>query len=1707
MAPTGTPTDDVVNVDTVNSTMTNGPVGGASTGDRSWERPWTLEEIRKGASNWSLAGDAGLLLYLQEFSHKMIARTHEIEKEVENLVHESKLTDVRVSNVINDFIMLANTQFVENRVYDEDVSHEEVVPEEKKTEVQEKTKEQREAELISKVTEAVKLGVEVIDQFFDKLDANVANSDSEEGEEDTAYKVDPIFEAKDPYLSRPLPYLIGTPNFINDDNVGLADVSDDEESDHGSLSESEPEVDNKDKSESEYSYSESDSDSGKPPPRKPASTSDSDTEESDSEGDLFSPGRGDNKSDSEDDDQEKDSKEEKVLEEKSKAPLTGFAAELAAKIGVPQAKPSADLNDVQDGDEEEEERQAHKETRKRSDTKSSKGGKKKESKKSKLTQKEKEDDPFGPPDEEDDPFGTAGGLFSSKKKGLFDEDEEEGCGLFDDVIEKKGVGKERKKKDSESEKEEKSHKTRSRTSSGKNVPSGGVSLFGDDGDDLFSSVKQESIKEKVTPAVEKKQPSTGGGGLFEEEEEEDDLFGTKSTSKVKQEKTESQPVKKPVISDLFGDEEEEGEGGGLLGSNSLLKKKDDEKKPVDETKSKKKLPSGAVSMFGGAPNPLTAALKQKMGLPQSSDEDDNDVLDEEKSHSESIKSSQSATSISSNSKLPLDKKVGRSGSQSSNANSLFDEDPDHALFAELTKPRTSSITQGKTKPASSLFGDDEAEEDLFSGMNKSKPVMSKAESSKTQAVSSKTATASLFDDEEEDLFAATSAKQKGSSKKPMGGVSLLPDNADILGKKKEEQKTEPEKKIPAKAVPALSLFGDDGDEEGEDELFGGKPVSIKPITQPDQSKPRSKSGRNLFDEEGFFQDQEESPEVDLFGGQKGSSAVKPKEKVTPVEPHPAPKSKTAAPDLFGEKEDEEEDDMFGTTTKKDEKVEEIVKPKKPVGGVSMFGGINPFAPPAKKSEEPAHKEEPKKSPVLKKKPIDPLFGDDENDKADLLGSKPPSKKELVKESKPSFDDDLFNSQSKPPSKQVPKESRSSPVDDLFGSQPKPPPRKESKPSLVDDLFGSPPKPPPKKEPVKESKPSPVDDLFGSQSKPPPRKEPVKESKPSPVDDLFGSLPKPLPKKEPVKESKPSPVDDLFGSQLKTDTITVSGVTITVSADEQPAGQKQNEEDTVKPREEVVKPKRPVGGVSMFGGLDPFAQLKQQGKPPAEEKKETPVKKDPLFGEEDEDDDLFGSSSRILTSTPSLFSKPPTQKSEDKEDIFGSQESASAGSPPSLSGMKDEKSLTVQHKKPTGKIGKLQVNLDINPAALMPGAAPPMKEEAPQSVGFDQPADVKTLHSVNKERAKVQTKRRPPSRRGRTAPSSDEGKDPFFSSTTEEQLGPVTLSGTRVPSSPKPNTLSPNLGSPPKIDLFGNDDLFGISPIKSRIATVIETKDSHSTEDDIFGSPFKSKSKPTSAIKDDDIFSSFTTAKTSASTSKSATPDKEEDLFSGHYQEKEKSKTKASSETFEDDLFSGPGSSTSKILPISDSSKSTKEVEKEERQESSSITKEISIKAKSPDTGFGDDDLLASSSLKTKKGKEEHKKVEKEDDIFGDSSLNKKESKKRVDEEEEDLFGKSVKTERKKHKKAQTKDEDLFKDDTDIFADVPVAKPKEKKKKKASSAPKKTIFKDDIDDIFAEASTTPKSKEKKEKKTTPVATTTQKDKSPIGDDDIFADPLS
>lgn len=129
-----------------------------------WERAWTIPELRASTKDWTLASDCGLYFFLKDFSQvgarmraqrvchptfafialqssvvatacslfrtavtpspipcvqHILSRTSALEKMVDSLNTETKATGTRMHNVFDEFLMLSNSQFIENRVYEE----------------------------------------------------------------------------------------------------------------------------------------------------------------------------------------------------------------------------------------------------------------------------------------------------------------------------------------------------------------------------------------------------------------------------------------------------------------------------------------------------------------------------------------------------------------------------------------------------------------------------------------------------------------------------------------------------------------------------------------------------------------------------------------------------------------------------------------------------------------------------------------------------------------------------------------------------------------------------------------------------------------------------------------------------------------------------------------------------------------------------------------------------------------------------------------------------------------------------------------------------------------------------------------------------------------------------------------------------------------------------------------------------------------------------------------------------------------------------------------------------------------------------------------------------------------------------------------------------------------------------------------------------
>lgn len=189
----------------------------------------SLKDLEKSIDNWNLYEDNELMNYLSDYSKKFFEKTKKVQLKLSQMENSSHAVEIRLNNILNTFLMLTNTQFIENRVYDDEAEEE--------TEVE-------------NTVENTKSTVAVVDKYRKALDMGRLASklfvtrNSDTISDDSTDEDAPV----DIYYERPLPYIIGTRDFLEDDMLGLGGIADSE----SSVSES----------ASEKSYSQSGSSSG-----------------------------------------------------------------------------------------------------------------------------------------------------------------------------------------------------------------------------------------------------------------------------------------------------------------------------------------------------------------------------------------------------------------------------------------------------------------------------------------------------------------------------------------------------------------------------------------------------------------------------------------------------------------------------------------------------------------------------------------------------------------------------------------------------------------------------------------------------------------------------------------------------------------------------------------------------------------------------------------------------------------------------------------------------------------------------------------------------------------------------------------------------------------------------------------------------------------------------------------------------------------------------------------------------------------------------------------------------------------------------------------------------------------------------------------------------------------------------------------------------
>ena len=1406
----------------------------------SGETPLKPDELRHIRAKWSLAGDAGLLLYLQDFSQRILSKTTDIEKVVGNLSNSAKGSHAKVYNTFNEFLMLSSNQFIENRVYDEEVVPEE--PSEKDApEKQEKSREALESEIVPRFSDAVKHGLGVLEDAFITVEVKPEDeSEDEDGESlPSGYTQDPIIEPKDLYSDRPLPYLIGSAEFLHDDSLGLIIKSSDDEEDENANEE-----DEKSESESEASDEEiatesdtetessdedmsTDEEIAKPTPKQKQVSSDEDSDDED----LFG---------------EPKDKIQKMIDSDSEseteakpAPPRGIQAELAAKLGAPRRPPS-ESSDTKSTASEWDTESVKADTVSIASTKSkkpkqvddtvsvtskvSKKGKhrdrsqsiqskisrksvkessKKKKKPAKTAEEEDDEDLFAPKKddglfEDSGAFGSKGGMFSGGGSLFDDHDDDDEGDLFGEVTPKKESPKiETVAEQAIEEDSDIPVKPRTRTmSSGKKLPAGAVSMFGNLAPGgLFGeggSPKKTNLPKEETPKSPEKQAPPEVKGFFDDEGDDEGMFksGNKDSLDLP---AETRPRKKTLT--LFDDSEQD-------------------------------------DLFGG---------------------------------SEKSKKTQAKDN-----KVPEQKKV-----------------------VETAKPVQEKAAPKKQQAKGGLFGADSEEEDLFA--SGSKPNSAKPPTQTSTAPSRQTkqrpSVISLFDDEDDDAGDDDLFK----------GLSVKKSNAARSSNNSSTKTEVPKKSVTKKQS---SLFDED-----EDELFStpittpkfitpsDTPTNATPIaTPPPRSPVATKKDipsvkESKHKEKSLFGDDE-----DLFASKENKPPSKPvNEKVAAVA------EVASKQDPFGL--EGSDDEMFGTSKPAKAAPKTTSSGKKvPAGAVSIFGDLDggglfgKGSPPKKQSSkaEPVKSEEKKTISDIKKAPS--LFSDD--DEGDLFSV-----------SKPKTPSSVHPAKAKPV--ETPKQTL-------------------TKAAVSDPLLLTDP-----------NYDSDIDADFKAAS-----------SKSSKYDPVFDSDFKRPDEEMEAAVSKPRG----FSSEL-----------VNPTEDKRPISDEPQEQPS---KIEAPKPKKPVGGVSMFGGFDPLAALHKSGTSPTK-------------GDTDIVDNVT------------------------KERDSGPSKSTIAGK------VNDTKESDV--------------------------------------LSFDAPAEVNTLQSVAKNRARGQAKRRPPTRNARKAAATDNDLVSGGLTSTDNSLQNDNSLTTTIenPVAGKKDTVISNdnvqkVSESSKVD---KDDIFSVSGTSSNPLAEDDTDDILATE------------KRTALSKND----------------KSKKPVGGVSMFGGI---DPLSALKKSPKT-DTDVIAPENHQNDSLAP---------EVTPPQQLDTSSASSDTTSKTES-DIG----DIFANTN------KPVVSKTDKNKSIFAEK-----------DDSDDDLFGtKPKKSELSKSKQKVVKkqtDDDLFGNSGSIFDDVPSTS-KTKKKKKNKTEITGDIFAESNEDIFGDSASTtkkPKAKKKAEKKASSVKSTD------IFDDNnssIFDDPLN
>ncbi|CAK9212387.1 unnamed protein product [Sphagnum troendelagicum] len=176
----------------------------------------SLLALFSGAANsgWSLEEDVQLRKWLEVFAEELKRRTETVARDVQQLVEQTSVVELNLLNTMNSLQVLSATQFIENRVSEEDEASE---AKRKEPQISKQRAEDYEGDILPRYKEAVLTAWRAFEGLGGRKVKRLSAA-----ERQISYARNEMENVQQHWK---LPFIIGTEEFARDSECGLADFT------------------------------------------------------------------------------------------------------------------------------------------------------------------------------------------------------------------------------------------------------------------------------------------------------------------------------------------------------------------------------------------------------------------------------------------------------------------------------------------------------------------------------------------------------------------------------------------------------------------------------------------------------------------------------------------------------------------------------------------------------------------------------------------------------------------------------------------------------------------------------------------------------------------------------------------------------------------------------------------------------------------------------------------------------------------------------------------------------------------------------------------------------------------------------------------------------------------------------------------------------------------------------------------------------------------------------------------------------------------------------------------------------------------------------------------------------------------------------------------------------------------------------------------